>query len=78
MPEVACNSTTGSDGGLMMRRSFQGYARSIHFDHVYDMYTVIYKTFSASSISLSTWNELSPLVNMFRSSLLPLPSSVCT
>lgn len=38
----------------------------------------IYNIFSASSISLSTWNPLSPLVNIFSNSPLPLPSSLCT
>lgn len=38
----------------------------------------IYNTFSASSISLSTLNPASPVVNCLSSSPLPLPSSLCT
>ena len=40
--------------------------------------TILYKAFSASSMSLSTWKLASPVVNCFSSSPRPLPSSLCT
>jgi hypothetical protein len=55
----------GSEFGLMLSLHIR---ESIYF----------YNIFSASSISLSTWNPLSPRVNMFNSSPRPLPSSLCT
>ena len=57
------------------------YKNSYHtqsYTHASNYNLLSYKAFSASSISFSTLNPASPIVNCFNSCSLPTPSSLCT